>query len=181
MRENSFWLLRPSQVSKFERTLTGRAGCSKWPSSKAAASEEANRTLFSPGPPITCQNRCYPRPYVELLSDARTPLAGFINSLLSPLASSGLACRRACISNRFHSWFDRLTTNGMERRLCDTAPDPYRLTRKRQRGSGKPQRNRPALNRRARSPAQPIYAGALGQGGTPRRPSSFCAALGRRG
>ena len=75
LRKNSFWLLRPSQVSKFERTLTGRAGCSKWPSSKAAASEEANRTLFSPGPPITCQNRCYPRPYVELLSDARTPLA----------------------------------------------------------------------------------------------------------
>ena len=82
LRKNSFWLLRPSQVSKFEGTLTGRAGCSKWPSSKAAASEEANRKLFLPGPPITCQNRCYPRPYGEPLSDARTPLADFFSTLL---------------------------------------------------------------------------------------------------
>ena len=58
------------------------AGCSERPSSKAAVSEEANRSPFSPGPPITCLNRCYPRPYGEPLSDARTPLADFINSLL---------------------------------------------------------------------------------------------------
>jgi hypothetical protein len=41
-------------------------GCSKRPSSKAAASDEARRTLR----------------YVEPLSDARTPLAAFFNSLL---------------------------------------------------------------------------------------------------
>jgi len=41
-------------------------GCSKRPSSKAAASEEARRTLR----------------YVEPLSDARTPLAGFFSILL---------------------------------------------------------------------------------------------------
>ena len=43
------------------------AGCSKRPFSKAAASEEARRTLR----------------YVEPLSDARTPLADFFNILLA--------------------------------------------------------------------------------------------------
>jgi hypothetical protein len=49
--------------------ITGelRAGCSKRLSSKAAASEEARRTLR----------------YVELLSEARTPLADFFSILLS--------------------------------------------------------------------------------------------------
>ena len=42
------------------------AGCSKRPFSKAAASEEARRTLR----------------YVEPLSDARTPLADFFSILL---------------------------------------------------------------------------------------------------
>ena len=42
------------------------AGCSKRPSSKAAASEEARRTLR----------------YVEPLNDARTKLDDFFNSLL---------------------------------------------------------------------------------------------------
>ena len=42
------------------------AGCSKRPSSKAAASKEARRTLR----------------YVEHLSDARTPLADFFSTLL---------------------------------------------------------------------------------------------------
>jgi hypothetical protein len=42
------------------------SGCSKSPSSKAAASEEARRTLR----------------YVEPLSDARTPLADFFSILL---------------------------------------------------------------------------------------------------
>ena len=42
------------------------SGCSKRPSSKAAASEEARRTLR----------------YVEPLNDARTPLAGFFSILL---------------------------------------------------------------------------------------------------
>ena len=41
-------------------------GCSKRPSSKAAASEKARRTLR----------------YVEPLSDARTPLADFFSILL---------------------------------------------------------------------------------------------------
>ena len=44
------------------------AGCSERLSSKAAASEEANRTLR----------------YVEPLSDARTPLADFLSILLNP-------------------------------------------------------------------------------------------------
>jgi len=48
-------------------TREHHAGCSKRPSSKAAASEEAKgRTLR----------------YVELLSEARTPLAGFFSILL---------------------------------------------------------------------------------------------------
>jgi hypothetical protein len=45
------------------------AGCSKWPSSAAAASEEARRTLR----------------YVEPLSDARTKLADFFSILLKNL------------------------------------------------------------------------------------------------
>ena len=47
-------------------TDKGPAGCSKRLSSKAAASEEARRTLR----------------YVEPLSDARTPLAAFFSTLL---------------------------------------------------------------------------------------------------
>jgi hypothetical protein len=53
----------------FEDCLRVAAGCSKRPSSKAAASEEARRTLR----------------YVELLSDARTRLAGFFSILLGHL------------------------------------------------------------------------------------------------
>ena len=47
------------------------AGCSKWPSSKAAASE---------GP------KAYPLGYVEGLNDARTPLADFFSILLSSVS-----------------------------------------------------------------------------------------------
>jgi hypothetical protein len=47
--------------------LVLRPGCSKRPSSKAAASE---------GP------EAYPLGYVEDLNDARTPLAGFLSILL---------------------------------------------------------------------------------------------------
>jgi hypothetical protein len=47
------------------------SGCSKRPSSKAAASEEARRTLR----------------YVELLSDVRTPLADFFSILIKELAN----------------------------------------------------------------------------------------------
>jgi hypothetical protein len=52
----------------YQSRTTGEhcAGCSKRPSSKAAASEEARRTLR----------------YVELLSDARTKLADFFSILL---------------------------------------------------------------------------------------------------
>ena len=49
------------------RTFRTTSGCSKRLSSKAAASEEARRTLR----------------YVELLSDARTPLADFFSILLT--------------------------------------------------------------------------------------------------
>ena len=48
------------------------SGCSKRPFSKAAASEEARRTLR----------------YVEPLSDARTPLADFFSILLSGRSES---------------------------------------------------------------------------------------------
>jgi len=55
------------QDSRMSRAETERsAGCSKRPSGKAAASEEARRTLR----------------YVEPLSDARTPLADFFNTLI---------------------------------------------------------------------------------------------------
>ena len=46
--------------------VNSASGCSKRPSSKAAASEEARRTLR----------------YVEPLNDARTPLADFFSILL---------------------------------------------------------------------------------------------------
>ena len=58
-------MLIASVFALHERRET-RAGCSKGPSSKAAASEEARRTLR----------------YVEPLSDARTPLADFFSILL---------------------------------------------------------------------------------------------------
>jgi hypothetical protein len=54
-------------------TREPRAVCSKNPSSKAAASEEARRTLR----------------YVELLSEARTPLADFFSILLLDLPIAG--------------------------------------------------------------------------------------------
>ena len=53
-------------ISRTSRTTKEAcAGCSKRPSSKAAASEEARRTLR----------------YVELLSEVRTPLADFFSIL----------------------------------------------------------------------------------------------------
>ena len=60
---DDFGVLRASHVMDNRRTPAGR---SKRPSSKAAASEEARRTLR----------------YVEPLSDARTPLADFFSILL---------------------------------------------------------------------------------------------------
>ena len=51
---------------KRSRLLQYLVGCSKRPSSKAAASEEARRTLR----------------YIEPLSDARTKLANFFSILL---------------------------------------------------------------------------------------------------
>ena len=55
-----------SLICPFGTTGECHAGCSKSPFSKAAASEEARRTLR----------------YVELLSDARTKLADFFSILL---------------------------------------------------------------------------------------------------
>jgi len=49
-----------------ETTSNIRTGCSKWPFSKAATSEEARRTLR----------------YVEPLNHERTPLAAFFSILL---------------------------------------------------------------------------------------------------
>jgi hypothetical protein len=55
------------------------AGCSKRSSSKAAASEEARRTLR----------------YVEPLSDVRTPLADFFSILLGKVTLLDVGCRGA--------------------------------------------------------------------------------------
>jgi len=64
------------------RTEKYLAGCSKRLSSKAATSEEARRTLR----------------YVELLSEARTPLADFFSILLVKLLGkrfrAGSMCRQ---------------------------------------------------------------------------------------
>src|SRR6185437_3355699 len=75
-------MLQCSPARSTHDQTPGPAGWSKRPSSKTAASEEAKRNQFVPGPPITCRNRRFPRPYVEPLSDARTPMADFFNSLL---------------------------------------------------------------------------------------------------
>jgi len=56
------------------------AGRSKGPSRKVAASEESKRRSVSP--PIDSRNSRFPKPYVEPLSNARTPLADFCNSPL---------------------------------------------------------------------------------------------------
>ena len=58
--------------STFSSALTRSAGCSKRPSRKAAASEDPE---------------AYPLGYVEDLSDARTPLAGFFSFLLNQRAT----------------------------------------------------------------------------------------------
>jgi hypothetical protein len=63
------------------------AGCSERPSSKAAASEEARRTLR----------------YVEPLSDARTMLADFVNSLLARIIHEGSWRKRADAKRDGHS------------------------------------------------------------------------------
>ena len=60
---------RLPSVKEKHSLLNSHAGCAKRLSSKAAASEEARRTLR----------------YVESLSDARTPLADFLRILLSRL------------------------------------------------------------------------------------------------
>jgi len=61
-----FLFFQPFATRTTNKTRTP-PGCSKRPSSKAAASEEV---------------KPYFMPYVESLSDARTPLADFFNSLL---------------------------------------------------------------------------------------------------
>ncbi|HSQ91459.1 MAG TPA: hypothetical protein VLM19_04720, partial [Nitrospiraceae bacterium] len=64
-----------SRIHQGKREEGDLAGCSKRPSSKAAASEEARRTPL----------------YVESLSEVRTPLADFFSILLearSPFENS---------------------------------------------------------------------------------------------
>ena len=65
--ENLSWLAGSLKVYTSMVTGECRARCSKRPFSKAAASEEARRTLR----------------YVEPLSDARTPLADFFSIRLA--------------------------------------------------------------------------------------------------
>jgi hypothetical protein len=66
LREKLLWHEVNSDFAISRTIGTCLAGCSKRLYSKAAASEEARRTLR----------------YVELLSDARTPLADFFSILL---------------------------------------------------------------------------------------------------
>ena len=68
LRKNSVYTLKSKQNLANGADNKIIAGCSKRPSSKAAVSEEARRTLR----------------YVEPLSDARTPLADFFSILLEP-------------------------------------------------------------------------------------------------
>ena len=63
--EKLFWQAKASTVRMCGTTETHFAGCSKRPFSKAAASEEARRTLR----------------YVEPLSEARTKLTDFFSIL----------------------------------------------------------------------------------------------------
>ena len=60
------------------------AGCSKRLPSKAAASEEARRTLL----------------YVEPLSDARTPLADFFSILLMTILTGQRDSGQSCVRMR---------------------------------------------------------------------------------
>ena len=71
-----------------ERAGVHRAGCSKRPSSKAAASEEARRTLR----------------YVEPLSVARTPLADFFSILLEVAVIDDLPRPVQLIEQRRTRW-----------------------------------------------------------------------------
>ena len=68
LRKNHFGTEGLRCLTRFGQEETTLAGCSKRPSSKAAASEGARRTLR----------------YVEPLSAARTPLADFFSILLRP-------------------------------------------------------------------------------------------------
>src|SRR5712692_2033869 len=75
-------------ASTSRTTEQPRAGCSKRLSSKAAASEEARRTLR----------------YVEPLNDARTMLADFFNILrLQPPVSGLWSNERSCLFLRWPS------------------------------------------------------------------------------
>jgi len=78
-----------------ERENLDHAGCSKRPSSKAAASEEARRTLR----------------YVESLSEVRTPLAGIFSGL--PLLNARLALKPPHI---LHDLINILRSDGVDLR-----------------------------------------------------------------
>ena len=71
LRENYFGTAKQRWLTRLGQEENAPAGCSRMPSSKAAASEEARRTLR----------------YVEPLSEVRTPLADFFSILL------GRSCR----------------------------------------------------------------------------------------
>jgi len=67
LRDNHFGVAEFLSSARLKEEQNAYAGCSKWLSSKTAASEEASRTLR----------------YVEPLSDARTPLADIFSILLT--------------------------------------------------------------------------------------------------
>ena len=113
-RKSHFSIAEPQWLTGLGQEENTPAGCSKRPSSKAAASEEAMRTLR----------------YVEPLSEARTKLEDFFSILLSPpglLASKadpgvlvvrrGGRTRKAPPGERIerhsrHSWIVRARANG---------------------------------------------------------------------
>ncbi len=76
LRKNSVYTQCAVGTFHFGVDVNRASGCSKRPSSKAAASEEARRTLR----------------YVEPLSDARTPLADFFSILLKGRGLTGREC-----------------------------------------------------------------------------------------
>ena len=95
------WYVRVSLVRISVATGADHTECSKSPSSKAAASEEARRTLR----------------YVEPLSEVRTPLADFFSSLL--LLDACLALQPPDI---LHDLIDILRSDGVDLRHVAELP-----------------------------------------------------------
>ena len=91
MLRNYFLDVAKQEVPEIQTISQEPAGCSKRPSSRAAASEEAE---------------AYSEPYVEPLSAARTPLADFFNSLLALYIADRAEFRHCFCDSRTIDRFD---------------------------------------------------------------------------